>query len=56
MRRREQPSLHSTWVTPAGSIPLSPAAHARLAADIAGAREPAPRYPDTTRTRRKPVH
>jgi len=39
MRRRERSSLRSSWVTLAGSVASSPAAHKRLPADSAGATE-----------------
>jgi len=38
MRRRERPSLRSSWVAPGGCIAPSLAAHARLAAESAGAK------------------
>lgn len=43
MRRRERPSLRSSWVPPGGSIAPDPVPHGRCATDRAGARRPAHR-------------
>ncbi len=39
MRRRGRPSLRPIWLTPGDSRSPSPAAHSRLAADSAGAKQ-----------------
>ncbi len=41
--RRERPSLRTSWMTPAGSISPSQAAHGRWPADSAGAWQSADR-------------